>query len=107
MLEIGVVDGIYTENQRGWTINLRIKFAEKFGTFGNRKLLDAEFDIGMWWLKRIAEVFEIEDAFACVGRGCLCELHQSFGGVWTVRSIAKIDGTRCFNPESDIPRRME
>lgn len=107
MVEIGVVERIYTEDQRGFTINLRIKLAQKTAVFGNRKMLDSGFDMGAWWLKRLCDVFQVEDAMRVVGKPCVAEIREGFGGsIWVVVAIARIDGTGCFNPDLELGRRQ-
>lgn len=101
MRQIGVIEDIYTEDQRGFTINLRIKLADGFAVFGNRKMLDGQFDMGAWWLYRLSNVFQSENVFSIIGKPCLVEVEGR-----SVKTIASVDGKRCFDPCEEVKRRF-
>lgn len=105
MRTIGVVSRIYTDNQSGFTINLLIQFADGYAIFGQRKMLDLKMDIGAWWLKRISDVFEVQDAMSIIGKPVIAEIDDNNKDI--VMNIQSIDRKRDFDPDQEVPERMK
>jgi len=100
--EIGIVKRIFIENERAWTIGVEIQFGDRVKTFGGYSLLVGDYDIAGWWLKRIGDAFNCDNALGIVGRPAVSELDEA----GRIESIAGID---CypFRPKDEIDRRTQ
>lgn len=100
--EIGVVKRIFIEDQRAWTIGVEIQFGDRVDVFGGYSLLVGDYDLGGWWLKKIGDAFNTENALGIVGKPAVAEI----GSTGRIEAIGGID-CYLFRPKDEIDRRAQ